>query len=138
MAGIEFNIRDLKRALDKARNAIERGAAQALGDIKDDWVREARDIAPLDKGALRRNIQGQVLNPGTGGIVEVESNAVNTTGGRRFNYAYYIHEMNAGGNQLRKPGTVKKYLKESAENRMSEYERWLTEDIKDELRKAGW
>ena len=130
----------LTKAMRQSPKAVARGAATAMGDIKDDWVREARDIAPIDKGNLRTQIQGNVVGFGSNPYVEVEANATSITGGRRFNYAYYIHEghMAADGKSLRTPGTVERFLEESLENRKAEYQKWLRDEIKSELRKAGW
>lgn len=138
MADFTLDMSKFMKAMQQSPDAVERGAKVALGDIKDDWVRGAVDIAPLDKSALRQSIAGTVINPGASGIVEVESNATSDTGGKRFNYSYYIHEHDAGGKQLKTPGTVKKYLDESMEKRQADYQRWLEEEIESELKKAGW
>lgn len=138
MTEFTLDLSKLTRALSKSPEAAGRGAKLALGDIKRDWVREARDIAPIDSSNLRKQIQAEVFNPGVNGYVEIEANATQDTGGKRFNYAYYIHEQDAGGRQLRAPGTEKKFLDKSAEKQQSEWQRWLEEDIADELKKAGW
>lgn len=139
-AEFELDISKLLEAMRKSPEAAERGAKQALGDIKDDWVREARDIAPIapNGGNLRKQIHGNVKGIGNEGLVEIEANATQDTGGKRFNYAYYIHEHDAGGKQLRTPGTVKKFLDESGEKRKGEWQKWLEEEIKDALEKEGW
>lgn len=138
MADFRFNLNKLRRAIEHSPAAAGRGANRALGDIKRDWVREARDIAPLDKNNLRKQIQADVFNPGTNGYIEIEANATQDTGGKRFNYAYYIHEQDAGGKSLLTSGTEKKFLDKSAESQKSEWLTWLTDDIKAELRKEGW
>lgn len=133
-----LDMSEFKKAMRKAPDVVGKGAKTALGDIKDDWVREARDIAPLDKRNLRDQIHGNVQGASLDSFVEVQANATQDTGGRRFNYAYYIHERDAGGRQLRTPGTVKKFLDESGEKREGEWQKWLEEEIREELRKAGW
>lgn len=141
MAEFSLDTRKLTEALKKSSTAATLGAAAALGEIKDDWVRESRDIAPIDPGPggnLRRQIKGDVINPGASGTVEIHANATQDTGGKRFNYAYYIHEHDAGGGTLRTPGTVKKFLDESAESRKGEWQQWLEEEVAKELGKAGW
>ena len=138
MTEFTLNTRKLRNAMRVAPTAVGRGAKTALTDIKDDWVRGAVDIAPLDKTALRQSISGVVINPGMSGIVEIEANATQDTGGRRFNYAYYIHEENAGGRTLKLAGAEKKFLDEAMKRRKDEYQRWLIEEINEELRRAGW
>ncbi|MGN7387726.1 hypothetical protein [Sporosarcina sp. SAFN-015] len=137
---LEFSLDMSKflRAIEKAPEAVGRGATNAMDEIKDDWVRGARDIAPLDSGNLRKQIHGEVAKPGANGYVEIKANAFQDTGGKRFNYAYYIHEQDAGGRQLRTPGTEKKFLDKSLDARKEEYQKWLEEDVMDELKKAGW
>lgn len=139
MADFEMDLGKLRRAMNLAPVEAAKGVNQAMGDIKDDWVREGRDVAPLDKRNLRDQVHGEVKNPGLDAYVEVEANATQDTGGR-FNYAYYIHEgyMRADGKTLQTPGTVEEFLKEPGEKRKDEYKRWLEEDIKAALRRAGW
>lgn len=138
MSEFTLDLGRLSKAIRQAPQAAGMGATRVLGDIKDDWVREAIDIAPLDKRMLRDSIHGEVINPGTSGSVEVHANAAQNTGGKRFNYAYYIHEMNAGGRTLKLAGAEKKFLDVALERRRAEYQRWLEDEIKAELKKAGW
>lgn len=139
MAEFTLDISKFKRAINNAPQKVGKGATRAMGDIKDDWVRGSRDIAPLENRNLRDNINGEVKLDGRLPYVEIESNAYADTGGRRFNYAYYIHEgyMRADGKSLRTPGTVEKYLEESIDKRKAEYKQWLIDEIKSEL-KGGW
>lgn len=134
----ELDLGPLRQLIAKSPEAAGRGARQAMDDIKDDWVRQARDIAPLDTGNLRRQIAGEVEGQELNSKVIVTANAVQSSTGKwkRFNYGYYIHEENAGGKSLRTPGTVKKFLDESADE--EKWQRWLEEEIRNELDKAGW
>lgn len=138
MAEFSLDMSKFTRAMKRSPEAVGRGAAIALGDIKNDWVRESRDLAPLDKSHLRKQIRGDVVNPGISGMVEVHANAGQNVSGKRFNYAYYIHEQDAGGRTLRLAGAEKKFLDAALERRRSEYQRWLEEEIKAELKKQGW
>lgn len=137
-AEFSLDLSKFKRAIKELPAQVGRGAQRGLGDIKDDWVRESRDIAPLDKRNLRDQIHGEVVNPGISGVVEVHSNATQDTGGKRFNYAYYIHEQNAGGRSLKLSGAKKKYLDESAKANQAKWQRWMEEEITSEIKKAGW
>ena len=126
----EMDLTAFEKVLKAIPDAVDRGAKQGLDDIKDDWVRQARDVAPLDTGNLRRQVDGEVDDLS----VIVTANATN----KRFNYGYYIHEKDAGGRQLRTSGTVKKFLDQPAEQSEAKWQRWLIEEIQDELKKAGW
>lgn len=132
----EINMDEFIKALESTAELVGQGATQAIGDIKNDWTREARDIAPIDSGNLRKQIQGNVVGQGIEGAVEMQANA--SQGGSRFNYSYYIHEHDAGGKSLRTPGTVKKFLDESGEQRKDEWRKWLEDDIESAVKKAGW
>lgn len=138
MAEFTLDIRKFKQAFTEAPGAAGRGAKRALGDIKDDWVRGAVDIAPVDKTTLRQAINGKTGGTGSDQFVEIQANATQDTGGKRFNYAYYIHEKDAGGRTLKLAGAEKKFLDVAMEKRQAEYQRWIEEEIMEELRKAGW
>lgn len=122
----------LDRALQLSPQAANKGAAIALTDIKNDWVADSIDIAPIDTANLRRQIVGEVFDPGASGRVEVLANA--TRGG--FNYAYYIHEQDAGGRSLLQG--EKKFLDKPAEANIDKWTEWLEEEVKRELRRVGF
>ncbi|MDQ0174380.1 hypothetical protein [Bacillus chungangensis] len=128
-----LDLKKFKRAIRTSPRAVKRGATQALGDIKDDWIREARDVAPMDK----RNLRDQITGESDTAEVVVTANATTDSGGR-FNYAYYIHELDAGGKSLRHAGTEKKFLDVSADKRETAWQQWLESDIKAALKRSGW
>lgn len=128
----ELDLGPLRQLLAKSPEAAGRGARQAMDDIKDDWVRQSRDIAPLDTSNLRQQISGEVEGQELNSKVIVTANAKQ----KGFNYGYYIHEENAGGKSLRTPGTVKKFLDESADE--AKWRRWLEEEITEALKGEGW
>jgi hypothetical protein len=136
----ELNLTPLRHLINRSPAMAARGAQRAMGDVKDDWVREARDIAPLDTGNLRQQINGAVEPDGINSAVVVTANATARSGGGNFNYAYYIHEgqMAADGKRLRYPGTVEQFLDESAESNKQRYMQMLENEIKEELRRGGW
>lgn len=138
-ADFRIDMRQFDAAMHRSPAAVNAGARIALGDIKNDWVAKARDIAPIDTSNLRRQITAAVFDPGASGYIEIEGNATQGgVGGNRFNYGYWIHEQNAGGYSLRTPGTEKKFLDKSAEAQIGDWAKWLEEEVKSELRKAGW
>ena len=130
-----LDLSKLEKAIRKSPEAAGRGAREALDQIKDDWVREARDIAPLDTSNLRKQINGELEGNALNSSVVITANAAQKNG-KRFNYAYYIHEKDAGGKSLRTPGTVKKFLDEAVDE--AKYQKWLEEDIQDALKREGW
>lgn len=124
----------LDRALQISPQAANKGAAIALTDIKNDWVADSVDVAPIDSSNLRRQITGEVFDPGASGRVEVHANA--TRGGsKRFNYAYYIHENDAGGRSV---NGEKKFIDKPAEDNIAKWSQWLEDEVARELRRAGW
>ena len=130
-----LDTRQFERAIREVPDVVTRGAKTAMGDIKDDWLREARDLAPIDTGNLRRQLVGEVQgNTLDTLVVEMQGNATNGN----FNVGYYIHEQDAGGKNLRTPGTVKKFFDVSAANREADWQRWFNDKIDNELRRARW
>lgn len=133
----QIDLMPLIQLFERSQTAAQRGATRAIKDIKNDWVREAVDVAPLDTGNLRRQISGKVEGAGLDQRVEIEANAMTS---KQFNYAYYIHEghMADAGKKLRHPGTVEEFLSEPADRRESEWEKMLEREIREELNRAGW
>lgn len=133
--GLEFNLdRELlDRAMRESPQLAGKGAASALRLIKDDWVAESVDVAPIDTSNLRKQINAEVINPGNQGRVEIRANT--TRGSKRFNYAYYIHEQDAGGKSV---NGEKKFLDKTAEENLDKWSEWLEEEVRKKLKKAGW
>jgi hypothetical protein len=132
----DINIAGLERLMRMSPEAAGRGAKRGLHDALDDWKAQATDIAPIDKGTLRRGIKAEgVKGTGLNMKAEISSTAIEESGSGRFNYAYYIHELNAGGANV---GGEKKYLDKSAEVNQAKWMRWIEEEIQKELRREGW
>jgi hypothetical protein len=132
----ELNTSGLEKLFRKSPTLAATGAKRGLHDSLDDWVREARDIAPLDKGTLRRGINSEgVKGTGLNLLGEVSSVAVESSKAGRFNYAYYIHELDAGGKSV---NGEKQYLDKSGDQNKAKWSRWIEEEIEAELRKGGW
>lgn len=130
MAGdFTLDTKVLDQALKKSPQAASKGAATALKEIKDDWQADSVDIAPLKAGSLRIGINGEVVNPGASGRVEIHANATRSG----FNYAYYIHE-DAG----KAVSGEKKFLDKPAEENIDKWTEWLEQEVARELRKVGW
>ncbi|MEH7521689.1 hypothetical protein V7149_00180 [Bacillus sp. JJ1503] len=133
----DLDISPLMNLLRRTTYAAQRGANRAMTDIKNDWVRSSRDIAPLDTGNLRKQISGNVIKSGNSPIVEIKANAINSS---HFNYAYYIHEgeFAADGKRLRHPGTVEKFLDDSQRQNEERWKAMLEAEILKELQREGW
>ncbi len=133
----KMDLSPLKDAVKFAPNVAGQAAVKGLDDIKDDWVMEARDIAPLDSGNLRKQIKGKVEAKGIASSVMVTGNAVNSTKGYgRFNYGYYLHELQGEGDKLRTQGTEYEFLDKSVDE--PRWQKMLIERIGNALRKVGW
>lgn len=136
----EIDLSRFINALDDAAEEIATGAKRGMHDALDDWKREATDIAPIDKGTLRRSITvGDINGSGLNLVGEITANATEKSrSGGRFNYAYYIHEKDAGGRKLRTPGTEKKFLDVALERHEDEWVRNIESEIEHELKRKGW
>lgn len=138
MANTNFrlDLSGLRKAIRYSAQYAGEAAEEALDEIKDDWVMEARNLAPLDSGNLRQQIKGRVQEAGLDSAIMVTANARNSSNNGNFNYGYYIHELDAGGDQLRNPGTEKKFLEKSVDEQ--KYQRHLVRKVKEKLRSLGW
>ncbi|MDH5159823.1 hypothetical protein [Heyndrickxia oleronia] len=137
----KLDLTKLAQLIERSPEAAARGGKQAMDDVKDDWIREARDIAPLDTANLRRQIDGSVGGEGLNSEVIVTGNATaKSAKGKRFNYGYYIHEghMAADGKSLRHAGTVEQFLDESARKNTDRWLDMIETEIEDELKREGW
>jgi len=134
MAGeFYFDSNMMARAIERSIDATARGMLNGLTDVKNDWKAESVDAAPIDTSNLRQQITAEVFTEGSGPGVEITANA--TRGSRRFNYAYYIHEEDAGGANV---SGEKKFLDKPAQDNQEKWARWIEREIESELREAGW
>jgi hypothetical protein len=110
-------------------------------DILDDWKRESVDIAPLDKGTLRRSINGKVTKRGHGVDVtgEMRASAVETgSSGGRFDYAYWIHEVKGDSFHGRTPGTIGRFLDVPIEQNENRWLKQIEDGIKAKASRRGF
>jgi hypothetical protein len=131
-ASIEINSDKLRLLLAQSPLFAAKGAKQGLHESLDDWVKESRDIAPIDKGTLRRGI-----TPGdiTGEGLDLKATIESTANEGDFNYAYYIHELDDGGKNV---NGEKKYLDVSAEENQEKWMKWVEESMIKSMKEAGW
>lgn len=160
-SSIEFDFRKLIEKYDKAAETIALGLRRGLHDVLDEWRAESVDVAPIDTtpapkrrrkgkrgrasgggGTLRRSISvGEIVSDGLSISGSISANATEKSrNGRRFNYAYYIHEGFAekDGKKMRTPGTVADFLDATAKKNEERWQVRIEEEIKEELRKQGW
>jgi hypothetical protein len=135
----EINIDEMIRDLEGFKQELQTALPGTMDEIKDDWVQKSRDVAPLDDGNLRRQIDGKVEGNGTNSKVIVTGNATNSSKGYgRFNYGYYLHEEAPSTTKLSTQGTTLKFFDEPAQEREAEWMRWLEKDISDAARRRGF
>lgn len=134
----DLDMEKYSEALDKAADTISEGLERGLWYGLATWRAEAVDLAPIDKGTLRRSIWSYVEGDGMDLTGEIGANATSKTKGKRFNYAYYIHENGAGGKKLRQSWAEKKFLDVSFERHKSAILGEIEYGIDEALRKQGW
>ncbi|MUG87652.1 HK97 gp10 family phage protein [Paenibacillus timonensis] len=141
---IDFDFSELIDAIKHAPEAVAEGAKRGLHDALDEWKADAYDIAPLRKGALRDSITPEVTGDGLSITGELSANVVELTNtGRRFNYAYYLHEIHPKkhGNKFANPttpGTVPKFLDTAAEGKEDRWRQMIETEINKNLKGVGW
>jgi hypothetical protein len=135
---LEFNIIKFIRTLDATEEMIAKGAKRGLHDALDDWKRESTDVAPLDKGTLRRSISTEIDGKGLELTGEISANAIESGSKGRFNYAYYIHEVKGKIANPTTPGTLAKFLDVPAKKNEEKWLRMIENEIQDEVKRSGW
>ncbi|MGF9711626.1 HK97 gp10 family phage protein [Paenibacillus naphthalenovorans] len=147
---LEIDMSAFVKALEQAPEIVGEAAKRGLHDALDEWKRESTDLAPLSKGGgtLRRGISTEVNGAGLDLSGEITAVAVEVAergkwAGRRFNYAYYIHEVhpNKFGKTFKRPstsGTIPEFLDKPADDNGEKWVRDIESEIKDELKRKGW
>ncbi|QHZ58598.1 HK97 gp10 family phage protein [Brevibacillus sp. NSP2.1] len=131
---LEFDFDKFAKALEQVPEAVYKSAKRGLHDALDDWKRESTDIAPLDKGTLRRGIDTEV----DGLTGEISAVAIEDSGRGRFNYAYYLHEVKGEIKSPTTPGTEANFLDTPAKKNAKKWMRNIESEIADELKRNGW
>jgi hypothetical protein len=143
-ASFEMDLRKFIRAIEEVPEIVASAAKRGLHDVMDEWKRDAIDVAPVDKSTLIKSVSiPEITGSGVNLTGEFSANAVEVASrgkwaGKRFNYAYYIHEKDAGGRNLRKPGAVKKFLEVPLEKSSDKWVRDIENEISGELKRKGW
>jgi hypothetical protein len=150
MADIEISI-DLSRflnAIEEASQIVGDGAKRGLHDVMDEWLIKSRDVAPLDKGTLRRSMSTDIKGSGIDLTGEISAAAIEVAkkgkwAGQRFNYAYYLHEVypKKHGESFKNPttpGTIPQYLDKPAKQNEDKWKQHIEKEIEKALREKGW
>lgn len=150
---IEFsiNLSEFAKAIREAPEVAAEAAKRGMHDALDDWKRKAVDVAPLSKGGgtLRRSIHTEpIKGEGLALTGEISASAIEVASkgkwaGKRFNYAYYLHEIfpNKHGHSFKHPstpGTVPDFLDQPAARNGEKWIRDIEKEIIDELKRKGW
>lgn len=139
---LEINVADMLD--DLKRWGVDAGAVvrSSVQDIMDDWKRESIDLAPLDKGTLRRSINYRTSSKSATGVDvsgELRASAVESgTSSGRFDYAYYIHEVKGDSFKGRVSGTIGRFLDVPAEQNEKSWLQKIEKDIKSKARGRGF
>ncbi|MCP1354662.1 HK97 gp10 family phage protein [Aneurinibacillus migulanus] len=136
-ANIELDLSKFIRLLEKTPEAVYRGGKRGLHDAMDDWLAESRDVAPLDKGNLRKQLATEVDPKTLTG--EIHGNAVEYSPEYgRFNYGYWLHEDEGQSTKLSTPNTTHKFLDKPAQEHQKDWLRHIESEIEAEAKREGW
>lgn len=136
--GLEIDLTKFAKALREVPEVTFRAAKRGMHDALDEWQRESTDIAPLDKGTLRRGIDTGIDGEGADMVGEITAVAIEDSGKGRFNYAYYLHEVKGEIANPTTPGTEAKFLDIPAEKNEKKWMREIETEIASELKRRGW
>ncbi|NOU98481.1 HK97 gp10 family phage protein [Paenibacillus planticolens] len=128
---------------ERLANAAGDGARRGLEDVMDDWKREATDLAPLKHGTLRRGIHVDVDQSSGKLTGAISVTAIESKGGRSFDYAEYIHDIypQVHGKSFKHPttpGTIPEFLDKPMEDNEDVWKRELEREIREGLRRRGF
>ncbi|AUM66376.1 hypothetical protein C0R09_18650 [Brevibacillus laterosporus] len=135
----EFDMRAFKDAIQRTPEVVFAATKRGMHDAMDEWKAESVDVAPLDKGTLRRGISTEVRQKN--GEVSGEISAVaieNTPKWPNFNYAYYIHEVKGDIKNPTTPGTVAKFIDAPADEHKQKWLKDIEDGVKAEVQKLGF
>ncbi|WP_235694705.1 HK97 gp10 family phage protein [Brevibacillus agri] len=138
MMEIEFDLSKFERALREMPEVVFTAAKRGMHGALDEWRQEAVDIAPLDKGTLRRGIDTRIDGNGLDMAGEISAVAIEDSGRGRFNYAYYLHEIKGEIANPTTPGTEAKFLDIPAEKNEKKWMREIEAEVASELKRNGW
>lgn len=148
MKSIELDLSRFIHALESVSNTVAQAAKTGMHDVLDEWKADAVDLAPLDKGTLRRGIDTEIDGDGlniSGKVtaVAVEVAAKGKWAGKRFNYAYYLHEVFPlkHGRSFKNPstaGTIPEFIDTPAIYKGNDWMRQIEDEIERELKRKGW
>lgn len=140
MIKLEFDAREFFDAMRGTPSAFVDGAITGMHNVLNDWQMQSRDVAPLDTGTLRRMIETKLDSQyGLNLTGRISANAYKGMyGAKRFNYAYYIHEVKGDSFKGRRPGTIGKFLDDPAKKSVERWQEQLEADIMRELERRGW
>lgn len=138
---MEFDFDAFFKSLDWSKTEVQAGAAMGLNDATDDLLRVSRDLAPLDKGTLRKTSGKNVDISNSGVTGEVFFTATEETeSGELVNYALITHELHSGDGYSgfrfknpKTPGTQPKYLERPLKENADKYKQLVADAIRKEL-----
>jgi hypothetical protein len=135
---LEFDFAGVVANMEAATLRVQLAARHGVQDSVDDLKRIAVDIAPVDSTDLRRSGHAKVTQSLNEIVGEVGFRAVDSSGGRQYNYAIWIHEgsYNLGPQSAAAPGTDgydvgNKYLERPLKGEANKYMRWIAQEIQD-------
>ncbi|WP_169083231.1 HK97 gp10 family phage protein [Paenibacillus sp. PL91] len=127
----------------RLEDAITEGSEEGTREVLMEWKREATDLAPLEKGTLRRNIKTE-LTEGNGEISgEISASVIEMRGGRRFDYAAYLHDVypEKHGEKFKNPttdGTIPRFIDQPLEDNAEKWAADIEREIESTLRRKGF
>lgn len=131
---MDFNLDGFLRGLDFSKAEVQAGAVTGMGDATDDLLQKSVDMAPLDKGTLRRSAGKEITVSSTGVTGEVWYSVAERSGSVEIvNYALIQHEMSGYKNPTT-PGTQPKFLEKPLKANASRYKTLLASAIREALK----
>ena len=131
---MDFDFDLFFKGLDWSKIAVRDGAEEGMHDATDHLLATSRDLAPLDKGTLRKTSGKSVESTNRGVTGEVFFTATEEKkSGEIVNYALITHELGESFKNPTTPGTQPKYLERPLKENADRYKQLIAEGIQREL-----
>lgn len=128
---MEFDFDAFFKSLDWTKVEVRQGAEEGIHDATDDLLRESRNLAPLDKGTLRKTSGKNVDVTPRGVVGEVYFDATEEKkSGEVVNYALITHELGESYKNPTTLGTQPKYLERPLMENADRYKKLIADGIR--------
>ncbi|ABY46829.1 hypothetical protein BcerKBAB4_5335 (plasmid) [Bacillus mycoides KBAB4] len=128
--GLTIDMSSFISAMQRIEQGALEGAEKGLNDCADDLIRISSNLAPLDKGSLRKSHTKKLKVSATGVTADV---SFSIRGRNGFDYAVAMHEWSYTPKQSGSYmgyAVGRKYLERPLKMELPKYNRWIADAVR--------